>query len=138
MLLPREQSYNLCILQNVPGVRDAFGVQEQLLAGGLGIGGIGGKSAGHQFDLAVQIGRQAMDRADEGVLAAADHPITKFTFFCRHILQINCWSMDDYSERWESMQMGGQGQGGMRWGEMRSRKFWTELTKFAEIYSLGG
>lgn len=28
MLLPREQSYNLCILQNVPGVRDAFAVQE--------------------------------------------------------------------------------------------------------------
>lgn len=32
LLLPREKSYHICVLQNVPGVRDAFAVNEILHA----------------------------------------------------------------------------------------------------------
>lgn len=32
LLLPREKSYHVCVLQNVPGVRDAFAVNEILHA----------------------------------------------------------------------------------------------------------
>jgi hypothetical protein len=32
LLLPREKSYNVCVLQNVQGVRDAFAINEILHA----------------------------------------------------------------------------------------------------------
>jgi hypothetical protein len=51
-----------------------------LFAGRPGIFRVGGKTAGDQFNLAVEIRGHAMDRADESALAAADHAVTKFAF----------------------------------------------------------
>jgi hypothetical protein len=52
-----------------------LGIEEKLFAGRLEFFGVGGKRAGDEFDLAVEIGGHAVDRADEGVLAAADHSV---------------------------------------------------------------
>ncbi len=59
---------------------DALGIQEKLLARRLGIFRVGGKCPGDELNLAVEIGGQAVNRADEGVLAAADHAVTKLAF----------------------------------------------------------
>jgi hypothetical protein len=32
MLLPRERAYHVCILQNVPGVRDSYALQQIMLS----------------------------------------------------------------------------------------------------------
>jgi len=53
-----------------------LGIEEKLFAGLPRIVGIGGKRARNQFNLTVEIGGQAVDGADEGVLAAADHSVT--------------------------------------------------------------
>ena len=59
---------------------DAFGIQEQLLARRLRIFRIGRERARDEFDLTIKICSHAMHRADEGVLPAADHAVTKFAF----------------------------------------------------------
>ena len=57
---------------------DARGVEEEVLAGGFGFFGVGGKSAGDEFDFSVEVGGHAVDGADEGSAASADHSHFEF------------------------------------------------------------
>jgi hypothetical protein len=74
----RQHCFALCHFR-VGGV-NALWIQEKLLASRLGVVWIGGKTTGHQFNLAINIRGHAMDSANKGALAAADHAVTKFAF----------------------------------------------------------
>ena len=61
------------------GAVTAAGRQEEVAAAGAGAFGVGGERAADEFNLAVHVGRDAMDAADERAATAADHAVTNFS-----------------------------------------------------------
>ena len=57
---------------------DAGRIEKQIGAGGFGFGGIGREATGDEVDLAVETSGHAVDGADEGATAAADHAQAEF------------------------------------------------------------
>ncbi len=58
---------------------DARGIEEEVGAAGPGLFRIGRESAGGEFNLAIDMGGDAMDRTDEGAAPAANHCVTDFS-----------------------------------------------------------